>query len=313
MATSFARGLSSRIHVPSSGSLKTPLSVKTAPQKPVYPASGAFDRTGSPKARPIPRRLIPGLLSHIRATSTLSTLSALHRRHAAAIPFENLDVLLRRPIRLDLDVVHAKLVKARRGGYCFEHNTLFGAVLSELGFTVRTLEARVRPPGATRTLPRTHMVLRVDVEGRSVLADAGFGGDGPVGPVDLDGEPSDQGIDVYRVIDENQTKVLQIRRETHWQDLYAFTLVPALRIDFEVANHYTSTHPSSPFTQHLTVQRSIDGERRILRHRTLTVRSAAGTAVREVSDAELQTVLREVFGLELDHHGDLAHGEGRSA
>lgn len=232
--------------------------------------------------------------------ATVGTLVALHRHHTAAVPFENLDVLLRRPIRLDLDSLQAKLVAARRGGYCFEHNTLFAAVLRNLGFEVGALEARVRPPGAIRTLPRTHMVLRVDVDGRGLLADVGFGGDGPVGPVDLDGTPTDQDLDAYRVVQEDRTKVLQIRRDTHWQDLYAFSLEPALPVDFEVANHYTSTHPGSPFTQTLTVQRSVNGERRILRHRTLTVRSAAGTSVREVADDRLTAVLRDLFGLELD-------------
>lgn len=232
--------------------------------------------------------------------ATVGTLVGLHRHHAAAIPFENVDVLLRRPIRLDLQALQAKLVTARRGGYCFEHNTLFAAVLRDLGFEVGTLEARVRPPGATRTLPRTHMVLKVDVSGRGLLADVGFGGDGPVAPVDLDGTPSDQGLDSYRVVDEDRTKVLQIRRATHWQDLYAFGLEPALPVDLDVANHYTSTHPGSPFTQTLTVQRSVDGERRILRHRTLTIRSAAGTVVEEIAEDRLTVVLRDLFGLEFD-------------
>jgi len=235
---------------------------------------------------------------------TVGALAALHRHHVAAIPFENLDVLLRRPIRLDLDSLQAKLVAGGRGGYCFEHNTLFGAVLEGVGFTVQTLEARVRPPGATRTLPRTHMVLRVDVDGRTVLADVGFGGDGPVGPVDFDGSPTDQGLDVYRIADEDRSKVLQIRRNSHWQDLYAFGLDPALPVDFEVANHYTSTYPGSPFTQNLTVQRSVNGERRILRHRTLSIRTSAGTDVREIAEDELTGVLRDLFGLEIDRPAD---------
>jgi N-hydroxyarylamine O-acetyltransferase len=232
--------------------------------------------------------------------ATLATLIALHRSHVAAIPFENLDVLLRKPISLELDRLQAKLVRSGRGGYCFEHNTLFAAALRTLGFSVSTLEARVRPPGSTRTLPRTHMVLRVEVEDRTVLADVGFGGDGPLAPVDLNGSVAEQGLDAYRIVEEGPVLALQIRRDTHWQDLYAFGLEPALPADFEVANHYTSTHPASAFTQTLTVQRSVDGERRILRHRTLTVRSATGTTVREITDDELPTVLRDLFGLELD-------------
>ena len=78
--------------------------------------------------------------------ATRAGLAALHRAHACAIPFENLDILLGRAIRLDLPSLEAKLVSSRRGGYCFEQNTLFAAVLREVGFEVETLEARVRPP-----------------------------------------------------------------------------------------------------------------------------------------------------------------------
>jgi arylamine N-acetyltransferase len=92
-------------------------------------------------------------------------LEAVHRAHAVAIPFENLDVRLGRPIRLDLASLQAKLVAGRRGGYCFEQNTLFAAALEALGFRVTRLAARVRL-GAARLLPRTHMLLGVDVGGR---------------------------------------------------------------------------------------------------------------------------------------------------
>ena len=101
----------------------------------------------------------------------LETLRRLQAAHLGAIPFENLDVRLGRPVGLDLASLQAKLVRRRRGGYCFEQNTLFAAVLRAIGFDLRTLEARVRPPGATSPLPRTHMLLRVDVGGDPWLAD----------------------------------------------------------------------------------------------------------------------------------------------
>src|SRR4029077_20667326 len=113
-----------------------------------------------------------------------ATLDALHLAHATHIPFENLDILLGRPIRLDLASLQSKLIDSKRGGYCFEQNTLFAAVLEQIGFRVTKLAARVRF-GATRLLPRTHMQLRVDVEGAPSLAEVGFGGDGPLLPVPL--------------------------------------------------------------------------------------------------------------------------------
>ena len=99
-----------------------------------------------------------------------SVLEALHLAHATHIPFENLDILLGRPIRLDLASLQAKLVKDRRGGYCFEQNLLFSAVLRQLGFSVTSLAARVRYR-TTTLLPRTHMLLLVDLAGERWLAD----------------------------------------------------------------------------------------------------------------------------------------------
>jgi N-hydroxyarylamine O-acetyltransferase len=237
---------------------------------------------------------------------SLKTLAALHAAHLASIPFENVDVLLGRRIRLDLASLQAKLVDQRRGGYCFEQNTLFTAVLRRLGFRVTTLEARVRPPGATRTLPRTHMVLRVDLPDRAVLADVGFGGDGPLQPVNLDGEISEQGGSAYRIIEEGPVKVLQIRGRDGWRDLYAFTLTEALPVDFEVANHYTSTWPESPFVSTLTAQLSLPDERRILRGRTLTLRRDAHDTTHEVDEGDLIPLLRESFHIELPRDTDLA-------
>src|SRR5579862_6589879 len=75
------------------------------------------------------------------------TLGALHRAHLAAIPFENLDIMLGRGVKVDLESIAAKLVHARRGGYCFEHGQLFGAALERLGFEVERLLARVGPDG----------------------------------------------------------------------------------------------------------------------------------------------------------------------
>src|SRR6516225_6723599 len=102
--------------------------------------------------------------------ASAEVLRELHLAHATHIPFENLDILLGRPIRLDLESLQAKLVHGKRGGYCFEQNLLFAAVLERLGFSVTCLAARVRL-GTTRLLPRTHMLLKVDVDGGSWLVD----------------------------------------------------------------------------------------------------------------------------------------------
>jgi N-hydroxyarylamine O-acetyltransferase len=231
--------------------------------------------------------------------ATPETLDALHVAHLSAIPFENLDPLLGRRVRLDLESLEAKLVRSRRGGYCFEHNTLFAAVLRSLGYAVSSFEARVRPLGSARVLPRTHMVLAVRVGGRGLLADVGFGGDGPLRPVPLDGEVSAQGSESYRVVPEGAVRALQISRGGAWQDLYAFAPQETLPIDFEVANHFTSTWPESPFVTTLTAQLSLPDERRILRDRTLTLRQGGVESARQVAEEELLPLLSDRFGIDL--------------
>lgn len=227
-------------------------------------------------------------------------LDTLHSAHVTSIPFENVDVRLGRPIGLDLESLQAKLVRRRRGGYCFEHNTLFSTALRMLGFDVTTLEARVRPREATAVLPRTHMTLRVALEGGEVLADVGFGGMGPLVPVPFDGNVSEQPGGAYRIVREGDAlHVLQGRWRGEWGDLYAFTLTPALPVDYVMANHFTSTHPSSGFVQRFTAQRNELGRRHMLRGRSYMVRENEEETVREVSDEELPGLLRERFGLDV--------------
>jgi N-hydroxyarylamine O-acetyltransferase len=234
-----------------------------------------------------------GALSPSRAT-----LDALHLAHATHIPFENLDILLGRPIRLDLESLQAKLVRERRGGYCFEHNRLFAAVLEALGFGVTMLAARVRF-GASSLRPRTHMLLQVDVEGGRLLADVGFGVFGLLLPAPLDdpGE-SRQFAWTYRVAREGQLHVLQLRAQGAWSDLYAFTLEPQFPADYEMANHYTSTHPSSRFVQVPIAQRSAPDVRRMLSDRSYSEHRGESVTERTLADEEeLLEVLADEFGL----------------
>jgi len=228
-----------------------------------------------------------------------SVLEALHLAHATHIPFENLDILLGRPIRLDLASLQAKLVKDRRGGYCFEQNLLFSAVLRQLGFSVTNLAARVRYR-TTTLLPRTHMLLLVELAGERWLADVGFGADGLLLPVPL---LSVEGVRhfawSYRVIDEAGLWVLQSLREGAWMDLYAFSLEPQLAADYEMANHYVSTHPSSRFVQMLTAQLPSPEVRHILRDRELVEDRGQEITSRIVADDdELLDVFKLTFGLQ---------------
>ena len=232
-------------------------------------------------------------------TASIETLDALHLAHAARIPFENLDILLGRGIRLDLDSLQRKLIAERRGGYCFEQNLLFGSVLEALGFDVTLLSARVRY-GATVVRPRTHMLLLVSVAGSRAIADVGFGGEGLLRAVPLAlGVEAPQYLWTYRLVEEGRHYVLQTRRPDGWIDMYAFTLEPHERVDYEVSNHFTSTHPASPFRTTLIAQRPTPEARYILRDRQLTTDTGDSVTTRSIADAELLDVLRETFGIEL--------------
>jgi N-hydroxyarylamine O-acetyltransferase len=235
---------------------------------------------------------------------TAGTLRGLHRAHIDAIPFENLDVALGREVRLDLDSVQRKLVTERRGGYCYEQNTLFAAVLERLGFAVTALGARVRTAGPVLR-PVTHALLRVAVDGAEWLADTGFGGPGLLEPVELRaGPPTWQGGWAYQVAEEaGGVRVLRSLGAQGWSDLYAFTPNPLYPVDLVVLNHYTSTHPLSRFTGQLVTQRVTPRARYSLVRDELTVtRAGAADGAQErrpVRAGELAEVLEGVFGLVL--------------
>lgn len=228
----------------------------------------------------------------------LETLAALHLAHASAIPFENIDVRLGLPISLTLEDIEDKLVRRRRGGYCFEHNTLFLAVLRALGFDALPFEARVRF-GATEIRPRTHMLLCVRTNGENHLVDVGFGWQGLLGPLPMDGTIHEQFGESYRVVAEAGQLVLQMLGAQGWADLYAFVPEERFPADFVMANHFTSTYPRSPFVQTLNIQLSTATARHRLRDLTYIVTRDGRTEERTLEPSELRAHLRDVFGLDL--------------
>ncbi|MFC9342965.1 arylamine N-acetyltransferase [Streptomyces sp. NPDC057020] len=232
----------------------------------------------------------------------LRTLAALHRAHVRAVPFENLDVALGRPVPLDLKSLQAKLVGRRRGGYCYEQNSLFAAALERIGFTVTARGARNRSRGAALP-PVTHALLVVAVEGEQWLADVGFGWQGPLEPVPLrDGARVEQSGWTFGIVVEDEgIHVLRSLRPQGWADLYAFspqTLYPG---DFTVMNHYSSSHPQSRFLGQVVAQWPGEDERRALvRDRLSTVRTDGVVEERVVPVDELIATLESRFGIELD-------------
>jgi N-hydroxyarylamine O-acetyltransferase len=235
-------------------------------------------------------------------TPTVETLRRLHRAHVAAIPFENLDVVLGRGVSLEMGAMQEKLLRRGRGGYCYEHNLLFAALLEWTGFAVSRLTARIRMGGDG---PREsgHMLLRVEAGDRPWLADVGFGGQRLMEPVLLgDGATSQQGGWTYRLNREGTGAwVLRVWRPDGWFDLYGFTLEPRHHGDYVVYNHYTSTSPDSPFVRGVAVMQTEPRLRQTLIGRKLTTAYPDGsTERRELTGAESIDVLRATFGIALD-------------
>ena len=234
-------------------------------------------------------------------TVARSTLDALVNAHVQAIPFENLDVLLGVPIELEPASLERKLVHARRGGYCFEQNTLLLTVLTQLGFDAHPLSARVRYQRPRDFTPaRTHLFVRVDLE-EPWLVDVGVGAMSPTAALRL-AEPGPQPTphETRRLLREGGLVYHQVQFGNEWHDVCEFTLEQMPPIDRVVANWYTSTHPASHFKNRLLVARALpDGARATLLNRELTVRRRDGQAERRVlaSPDELLEVLLEQYGL----------------
>jgi N-hydroxyarylamine O-acetyltransferase len=245
-----------------------------------------------------------------------TTLAALHRAHLAAIPFENLDLMLGRGIRVDLESIQAKLVGQQRGGYCYEHGQLFGAALERLGFQDDRLLARVGPDGEPAR-PRTHLTLRVrTADGGTWLADVGFGSSPPAplalaAPSNAQG-PQDLDSWIYDIVPDETPGTWKLRelQAGEWVTLYRYEDQPAYPADVVMSNHYTATYPESWFTQLPIVVRRDVGAIRSLLGRTYTVtrpsRVKVGRTVtrpsrvkerRVLTDREFAAALGDVFGL----------------
>jgi len=236
---------------------------------------------------------------------TLATLAAIHVRHTETIAFENLDPLMGRPVRLDPESLQQKMVQGGRGGYCYEHNLLLKQALDAQGFSVTGMAARVLldvDGPADAITPRTHMLLRVDLDGKTYIADVGFGGMTLTGPLklELDIEQTTP-HEPYRLIRVDEDFVLQVRIRDAWKSLYGFDLQKQALSDYEVRNWYVSTHPDSLFVTGLIAARPAPDRRYALRNNELRVHHLNGRSERRVltSAADLRETLASDFLVKL--------------
>lgn len=232
---------------------------------------------------------------------TLDALAGLLGAHMAHIPFENLDVLLGRPIRLDIEGLQRKLVAARRGGYCFEHATLLAAVLGELGFAPVAHTARVVLYTAPAQSARTHMFLKVPLREGTFIVDPGFGALAPRVPIALaDGATARFGAEQHWLVRDGPWWVLRARSGEVVVDAWMTTLDHDQPVDFEVGNHYTATHPRSPFVSRLMMRALTADGRVTLANRDLTVIRDGEQRRTELADrSALRAAVAEHFGFDL--------------
>lgn len=235
---------------------------------------------------------------------SLEVLRAIQALHPAAIPFEAIDVLLDRGIDISPAAVDDKLITRRRGGYCYEQNGLFKRVLEGLGFQVEGRLARVlwNAPADAPARPRTHMALRVTVEDEDWLCDVGFGSCVPTSPLRWKlREPQATAHEDFRLTPLGGDLLMEARLGDVWAPVYRITAEPQLHADFEMSNWFSSTHPSSHFRHNLLVAKTTPEARYGLLFNRLTVRRPDGELERrELTADEIETVLGEMFGLEVE-------------
>jgi arylamine N-acetyltransferase len=238
--------------------------------------------------------------------------------HTQNIPFENLDPLLGVPVdELSPEALTDKLVRRRRGGYCYEHNGLMGYVLAELGFRVRRLAGRVVwmvPPDAP--LPaQTHTVLAVTFPGSqgSYVVDVGFGGQTPTSPIRLEtGSVQQTTHEPYRLKDRGEGLVMQALIRGEWTPLYEFSTRTQPDIDLKVGSWYVSTHPASHFVTSLMAARVVGDNRLNLAGRNLAIHRADATEKIRLDDAAaVVDALSDQFGINATDAGGRAALEER--
>jgi arylamine N-acetyltransferase len=242
---------------------------------------------------------------------TFDVLQDLITAHTRTISFENLDPLLGVPIDdLSPEALTDKLVRRRRGGYCYEHNGLMGYVLEELGFGVRRFGARVVwTVAAGAPVPsQTHTLLAVTLPGgqQPYLVDVGFGGQTPTSPIRLEtGSAQQTTHEPYRLQDRGDGLVLQALIRGDWQSLYEFATRTAPPIDLKVGSWYVSTHPSSHFVTSLIASLVTADGRCNLSGRNLAIHRGGATEKVRLDDASaVVDTLTDRFGINVADAGE---------
>jgi len=227
---------------------------------------------------------------------TLGSLRSLHRRHLEAVPFENLDISLSRRIEIEDEASVRKIVDRHRGGFCYELNGAFAALLRALGFHVTLLSARVARKSGGEGPEFDHLALRVDLD-EPWLADVGFG-DCFAEPLRLQPDlEQQQDVGTFRVRHVAQSLALERRQpDDSWWPEYSFTLAPRQIDEFRDRCHFHQTSPESSFTQKRICSRLTPEGRITLSELNLIVTNHGHREERILgSEEEWRAALRQYF------------------
>lgn len=249
----------------------------------------------------------------------LENLNAIIGAHVGAVPFENLDIILGRGISIAPADIERKLVQQGRGGYCFEQNNLMGLVLEQMGFQLQRISARVtyRKPESFLP-PRTHVFLRVELDGVDWLVDVGVGVISPTCALRLELDTTQETPhEARRIVASGLWSGMQSRSpdallrhqvlfDGEWKNVCEFTLEEMHPIDCELGNWFTSAHPESHFLTSVMVARAVEGGRVSLSNQILTHRKLDGSKTQRTlaTEQELLEALESEFGLHLGLEAD---------
>jgi N-hydroxyarylamine O-acetyltransferase len=231
----------------------------------------------------------------------IDNLRAIHRAHMLSVPFENLDIHVGRWIVLDEDKLFHKIVHERRGGFCFEQNGLFYAMLREMGYDVVRIEANVRGGDGEYSIPMNHMALHVNLDGKRWIADVGFG-DSYLEPLELDNhQPQTVAGRHFKIEHDGTTGYYLYPDENgNWQIQYRFFFLPHELANYNDACYYMQTSPKTHFTQKRVCSVATAAGRISLSDLRLIERKGdVRTETLLADEAEFDNLLLERFGIDL--------------
>jgi N-hydroxyarylamine O-acetyltransferase len=235
-----------------------------------------------------------------RRSPTYDTLLGVLHAHTASIPFESFDVLLGRPIRLDTEGLQAKIIAARRGGYCFEHASLMHAAIDAMGFAPVRHASRVLLFEPRHESARQHMFLTVAIDGTRYVLDPGFGPFACPFPIPIDGAPVPASAPTHRLVREGNDFFLYVTRGGEEILGWVSTLEEEYPVDFEMMNHYIATHPASFFTHNILASAAtIEGRVNVMNQGVHIIRNGVVETSELADRSALRRLVSQHFGFDL--------------